>query len=148
MYDARNIEKPTSVDGLLKTLPELMNNISLSLLSLTPSTTSTSCISHPYALTYVYTPLVLISAYALGLLLSLLAVLLGTKLFTLHFPAQNTFKDFVLASRNSGLDVLVDGREGTWKVREEAAKEKLRLGAMKDGRLAFGTKEELVDSRG
>ncbi|KAJ5436852.1 hypothetical protein N7445_007737 [Penicillium cf. griseofulvum] len=118
-------------------IPELMQNITLSVMGTNNPTSTTECTSFQTELVYRYSPLWLLVPYFVGSGLSFLCVSIG--FYTLvadGVPVEDNFSQILVTTRNPALDEISGGLCLTSNQGEQLKEQKIRFGELirEDGR--------------
>lgn len=138
-------------------VPELLTNLTLSTLAVSPFNSTTKCYASEETLVYHYNPKLLLIPYAAALLLSLVAFVIGV--WVLRRTGMRTggiFSQILVTTRNPMLDEIARGTSLSSADAEALKEHKLMFGELKHdvevdrrtGHAAFGSAEQLLKLTG
>ncbi|KXG45552.1 uncharacterized protein PGRI_033190 [Penicillium griseofulvum] len=126
------IKSTFSLKREIKTgVPELMQNITLSVMGRNTPTSTTECTSFQTELVYHYSPLWLLVPYFVGFGLSFLCASIG--LYTLvadGVPVEDNFSQILVTTRNPALDEICGGLCLTSNQGEYLKEQRIRFGEL------------------
>jgi hypothetical protein len=126
------IKSTFSLKREIKTgVPELMQNITLSVMGRNTPTSTTECTSFQTELVYRYSPLWLLVPYFVGFGLSFLCASIG--LYTLladGVPVEDNFSQILVTTRNPALDEISGGICLTSNQAEHLKEQRIRFGEL------------------
>lgn len=142
---------------LLVAVPELLTNLTLSTLAISPYNSTTHCYASEDILAYYYNPKLLLIPYSAALLLSLVAFVIGV--WVLRRTGMRTggiFSQILVTTRNPMLDEIARGTSLSSADAEALKQHKLMFGELKHdievdrrtGHAAFGSAEQLLKLTG
>jgi hypothetical protein len=117
---------------LLTGVPQLLTNLTLSTIALSPLNKTTTCFAHTEQLVYYYNPKLLLIPYSIALLLCLIALTAGIwALWKSGVRTGEIFSQILVTTRNPFLDEIARGNSLSSAGAKELKDQKLKFGALK-----------------
>ncbi|KAF7854219.1 hypothetical protein EAF04_010516 [Stromatinia cepivora] len=117
---------------LITGIPELLTNLTISTLAISPLSTNTNCSSSTVALVYLYNPRLLLIPYSIAFFLSLIAFIAGVCVLKITgMRTGGVFSQILVTTRNPFLDEITRDHSFSSADADAMKNYKLRLGKLK-----------------